>query len=125
MTNQHPITPPPELRRQWLDNDDFPFVAGTNDLLSIAKDRLNSVMDQAAQWGADQELEACCEWLREFHQSKRPGGTENLRRSRRPKPPSLKEQALEQLRRVNAVLQFQATGGETSVIRRALEALDD
>ena len=42
-----------------------------------------------------------------------------------PKPPSLKEQALEQLRRVNAVLQFQATGGETSVIRRALEALDD
>ena len=63
MTMTNPITPPPELRRQWLDNDDFPFVAGTNDLLSIAKDRLNSVMDQAAQWGADQELEACVKWI--------------------------------------------------------------
>jgi hypothetical protein len=73
--------------------------------------------------GADQELEACCEWL-----DRRLFGRDEiaeLRDARRPKAPSLKEQALEQLRRVNAVLQFQATGGETSVIRRALEALDD
>jgi len=40
-----------------------------------------------------------------------------------PEPPSLKEQALEQLREVNAMLQFQTTGGETSAIRRALETL--
>ena len=42
-----------------------------------------------------------------------------------PEPPSLKEQALNQLREVNAMLQFQTTGGETSAIRRALEQLDD
>jgi hypothetical protein len=41
----------------------------------------------------------------------------------RPKPPTLKEQALEQLRKVNAMLQFYTTGGETSAIRKALEAL--
>jgi hypothetical protein len=45
--------------------------------------------------------------------------------ARRPKAPSLKEQALEQLREVQAMLQFQTTGGETSAIRRALEALPD
>ena len=44
---------------------------------------------------------------------------------RRPQPLSLKEQALEQLRKVNAMLQFQTTGGETSAIRRALEQLND
>ena len=127
MTNQHPITPPPELRRQWLDNDDFPFVAGTNDLLSIAKDRLNSVMDQAARWGADQELEACAQWV-EANFGQLP--THNLHQFRRPKAPSLKEQAFQ------ALCRFQAAEGHEScteeeivddfnTIRRALEALDD
>ena len=86
-----PITPPPELRRQWLDNDDFPFVDGTNNLLSITKDRLNSVMDQAANWGADQELEASVNWLIE---NQNPRWAVELRTARRPKPPSLAEQAL-------------------------------
>jgi hypothetical protein len=54
----------------------------------------NYLCTQAAQWGADQELEACCEWL-----AKKQGhsGTllfNALRAARRPKPPSLKEQAL-------------------------------
>ena len=113
MSNHSPITPPTELVQQWENR------------IFDEQENVDVLLIEAYKAGADQELEACCEWLREFHQSKRPGGTENLRRSRRPKPPSLKEQALEQLRRVNAVLQFQATGGETSVIRRALEALDD
>jgi hypothetical protein len=117
MKQLYDITPPPELVKQWASELYGTTIASGGAAIYVAT--------KAARWGADQELEACCEWLREFHQSKRPGGTENLRRSRRPKPPSLKEQALEQLRRVNAVLQFQATGGETSVIRRALEALDD
>jgi hypothetical protein len=115
MTNEHPITPPPEMRRQWLDNDDFPFVAGTNDLLSIAKDRLNSVMDQAARWGADQELEACCEWLAyEGHEHEHLA----LRAARRPKPPGLKEQALERLELAKKYV-------DVEPILRALEALDD
>jgi hypothetical protein len=40
-----------------------------------------------------------------------------------PVTPTLKKQALEQLREVNARMQFYTTGGETSAIRSALEAL--
>jgi hypothetical protein len=49
MTNEHLITPPPELVHQWVD------------MLSSRSDQ--AVFTMAAQWGADQELEACCEWL--------------------------------------------------------------
>ena len=122
---QHPITPPPELRRQWLDNDDFPFVAGTNNLLSITKDRLNSVMDQAANWGADQELEASVNWLIE---NQNPRWAVELRNARRPKPPSLKELALARtdaiLNDPNRALLIEVR--ETLELnRRALEQLDD
>ena len=77
------------------------------------------VATQAAQWGADQELEACAGCIAPADLD----AASRLRAIRRPKPPSLKEQALEQLCEVNAMLQFHTTGGETSVIRRALEAL--
>ena len=122
MTNQHPITPPPELRRQWLDNDDFPFVAGTNDLLSIAKDRLNSVMDQAAQWGADQELRACCDTLqRHAHWDL---AVFELMDDRRPKPPSLRKQAYDAL---DTYIYGEPDPKDKertyNTIRRALEAL--
>jgi hypothetical protein len=124
MTQTHPITPPPELRRQWLDNDHFPMVTGTHDLLSITRDRLNSVIDQAAQWGADQELEACCEWLAyEGHEHEHLA----LRAARRPEPPSLKEQALEALQFVDKKLDLPLHNHCNAIhtIRRALEALDD
>jgi hypothetical protein len=113
MKQLYDITPPPELVWEWTalaneqeDHEVWSFIA-----------------TQAARWGADQELEACCEWLREFHQSKRPGGTENLRRSRRPKPPSLKEQALKALTAIEG--DFNTVGDRADTIRRALEALDD
>jgi len=48
MTEQHPITPPPSVVQQWMD-------------LPLSEEESLVV---AAQWGADQELEACCEWLR-------------------------------------------------------------
>ena len=128
----NPITPPPELRRQWLDNDHFPMVTGTHGLLTITRDRLNSVIDQAAQWGADQELEACTEWVRE---RKFDGDGEvwswatSLRAARRPKPPSLKEQALAELEKVDMLWDTSEFGADTlsalDTIRRALEALDD
>ena len=76
MTNEHPITPPPELVHQWVD------------MLSSRSDQ--AVFTMAAQWGADQELEACCEWI----PKKTPWDAEQLRAARRPRPPSLKEQAL-------------------------------
>jgi hypothetical protein len=81
---------------------------------------------RAAQWGADQELEACCEWLvsegwfKYEHEA-----VEDLRAARRPKPPSLKEQALQAL----AEADLGSTEAEWSqrfdTIRRALEQLDD
>ena len=123
MNEPFSIVPPPELRRQWLDNDHFPMVTGTHELLSITKDRLNSVMDQSAQWGADQELEACITWLDEM-QLAGSGDIEVLRAARRPKPPSLKEQALLQLDTLNADLAMHGRGCDLSQIRRALEALD-
>ena len=118
MTQQHPITPPPELVQQWREQAPRCRDGG------IARE--DWLMTRAAQWGADQELEACCEWLvsepwfKYEHEA-----VEDLRAARRPKPPSLKELALEALAHIatgpnpTAFLDCQDT------IRRALEQLDD
>ena len=109
MTEQHPITPPPKLVQQWLED------SPEDNELGIA----GYIATQAARWGADQELEACCEYMQheDFH-----GFASELRAARRPKPPSLKEQALEAQQRM-------WNGGVTredwELVRRALEALDD
>jgi hypothetical protein len=113
MTNQHPITPPPELVEQWYDAcilegaityDEYKFAAF------------------AAQWGADQELEACCEWLERNYNYPRAGHP--LRLARRSEPPRLKEQALEALEALPTPA-GQVTADRLATIRRALEALDD
>jgi hypothetical protein len=78
----------------------------------------HAVFSIAAQWGADQELEACCEWLekeREHLGWAYRLNPQTIRAARRPKPPSLKEQALE---RCNDYID------PDGIIRRALEALD-
>jgi hypothetical protein len=46
------------------------------------------------QYGADQELAACCDWLAKY---RKPILAADLKYVRRPKPPSLKAQALEAL----------------------------
>ena len=71
MTDQHPITPPPELLQKWYDSKSDYWT----DIIC------------AAQWGADQELEACVELLSDLG-----GDGAMVRRYRRPKQPSLKEQ---------------------------------
>ena len=106
MTQDHPITPPPELVQQWMR-------AGNMDIAPFHLAR--ALATQAARWGADQELEACCEWT----EANNPGywdAHKALRAARRPKPPSLKEQALE---RCNDYID------PDGIIRRALEQLDD
>jgi hypothetical protein len=55
MTNQHPITPPPELVREWNQE-----ATGTH---FEPYGYSEFIANRAAKWGADQELEACCEWL--------------------------------------------------------------
>jgi len=99
MTNQHPITPPLELVHQWVE------------MLSSRSD--HAVFSLVAQWGADQELEACCEQLKMLTHT-----VEELRARRRPKLPTLKEQALDEL--ASAERLYPA---DWSTIRKALEAL--
>jgi hypothetical protein len=103
MTKQHPITPPPELVKKWLNEGRH------QDYCSASE----HAIAQAAQWGADQELEACAQWV-EANFGQLP--THNLHQFRRPKAPSLKEQALEALEDDDI---------DIYLIRRALEALDD
>jgi hypothetical protein len=109
-----PITPPPELLEHWEDQH---YEEGENyDVMLI----------QAYQAGADQELEACCEWLVEGAWFSPTGDClKGLRAARRPQPPSLKEQALEQLACIQTDLNKFGMGISTNTIRRALEALDD
>lgn len=107
----HLVTPPPELVQQWRTEG-----YGLPGTIS------EYVATRAAQWGADQELEACCEWIPKAT----PWDAEQLRAARRPKPPSLKEQALEQLDGIAAVFRM-SHGGDLvcDTIRRALEQLPD
>jgi hypothetical protein len=113
----HPITPPPELAAKWVaEIYNHPAVP----LHSITL----QLVERAAQWGSNQELEACCLWLRSKNILE--PAIDALRTDRRPKPPSLKEQALEQLDGIAAV--FRMTHGGNLVcdtIRRAIEALPE
>lgn len=88
MTDQHPITPPPELVQEWLAeiwHEGTPVRVAASDL---------HIATQAAQWGADQELEALCELLIADNWFALDGKCiTDLRATRRPKPKSLKEQA--------------------------------
>jgi hypothetical protein len=97
----HPITPPLELVHQWAD------------MLSSRSD--HAVFSLAAQWGADQELKACCEWVCTMF-----GGHETwpdkLRTARRLDPPTLKEQALALLE-----VELGLNVEDLDLLRRALE----
>lgn len=105
MTQQHPITPSPELIAKWASS-----MCGYY---------------EAACWGADVELEACCEVLaRELICDGKHVATD-LRAIRRPKPPSLKELAELALSELN--LTADPDGAELSrtqveLIRNTLKA---
>jgi hypothetical protein len=75
---------------------------------------------QAAQWGADQELEACCEWL---FMNGYDVTSARLCTARRPEPLSLKEQARVELDRLVALIPAEGALAMAEPIRRALEAL--
>lgn len=108
MTGQCPITPPPELVQQWIRE----------------RDGLEHIATQAARWGADMELEACCGLLRQLGFDV----VSDLRAARRPKPLTLKERALA---KTTAILDDPGRVLLTEVretlelTRRALEQLDD
>ena len=111
MTNQHPTTPPPELVESWILESDIP-----------GEDMCEGIATRAAQWAADQELEACCEWVSiQLNCTYQEHLVPHLRAARRPKLPSLKEQALAELAEWENVMYI----ASDSPIRRALEALPE
>ncbi len=115
------IIPPPELVREWLDTL---FDEGG---LGIDPHKLSTgLAARAAQWGSDQELEACCHY---FARDLRESLALELRAARRPKPMSLKEQALQALseavKMADDVPPEGICSGQADIIRRALEALPE
>ena len=114
MTNQQqPITPTPELVQEWWEST-IPNLPHT--------DVKTQLCIQAARWGADQELEACVEWLGDApvvyndNGDLHPGSY--LRDARR--SPSLKEQALALLDKAeNPSWDI----NDFSIVRQALETL--
>ena len=114
MTKQHPITPPPELVKEWIQEAD-----GGHD--PRWQEYEQDIANRAAQWGADQELEACCEWVDYNCPSVGDHDLEiALHAARRPKPPSLKQQALRA-----AHVELDPEGKNGSLIIRALKALPE
>jgi hypothetical protein len=126
--NNHPITPPPELVEQWCYED--------GDEIMTSPRWYQRLCAKSARWGADQELEACCEWLDDFlwvvqpnHQVHPmvPKGAQ-LRAARRPEPPSLKEQAkfaAAVLRSPDETCSIAELQQHWHTICNALEQLDD
>jgi hypothetical protein len=104
MTNN--IYPPDHLLRKW------------EELIIDEEQNVDVVLYEAFQAGADQELEACCADIHTLYGKLR---AEQFRAARRPKPPSLKEQALEALNRMDQL----PTAQDQQIIRRALEQLND
>jgi hypothetical protein len=125
--DKHPITPSPELVEEWAT------VNGTHyeDLATLCR----QVAIQAAQWGADQELDACCEWFQEFYKTESwvKHDLKHFRAARRPKPPSLKEEALKGFDTIASIVLDEYSGTTfyekykkvTDTVIRALEALPE
>ena len=114
MTDHHPITPPSELAAAWVaeiyGDPAIPLHPITLQL-----------MERAAQWGADQEMEAC---LAEVSFLTYRALADRIRAARRPKPPSDKEQARKLLECYGAS-GVKLTADQCDTILRALEALPE
>jgi hypothetical protein len=89
MTQHNSIEVPDELVHSWWPSEGYYERDGD----------LNILADKAAQWGADQELAACCDWLRENADESDKELWDSLavelREARRPKAPTLNEIALQ------------------------------
>lgn len=118
-TEQHPITPPPELMEQWRDRWIDDAAEDNTQDLGIRPSFMVHIATQASRWGADQELHALLAWLRVHHYDNL---ASDLLAARRPKPPSLVEQALEAHERMWI---GGTTDADWALIRVALERLQE
>lgn len=102
MTN-HPITPPPGMVNEWVR------------MLEFLPDK--QVFSLAAQWGADTQLQMDADWV--TMQTSNQMSAEHLKAEMRPKPPSLKEQALLVLEDMSYI-----DSAHYNIIRKALEGIN-
>ena len=89
MTSQLPTTPSPELVASLRSS-------APHGIRDAGVTREHWLIEHAYAAGADQELEACCEWVRSMFGGY-PTWADELLSARRPKPPSLKKQAYDAL----------------------------
>jgi hypothetical protein len=126
MTEQHPISVPQELVQEWASESlatqslcNRAAQWGADQQLKLDAEQIA----QAYQTGADQELKACCEWLDFYAASSE---ARDLRTARRPKPPSLKEQAYAALDTyIYGNPDHRDKQNTYNTIRKALEQLND
>lgn len=109
--NNHPITPPPELVRQWARYQGF----------ESPEVLWRQIATQAARWGADQQLEMDATWV--ALQTSNQMSYKRLIAEMRPKPLSLKLQALEALK--HAEDGWRPIPADCEIIRCALESLPE
>ena len=120
---QHPITPPPELVEQL--RNDAPH--GIRDA-GVTRERQLAIAAYRA--GADAEHEATCELLDINGCSSK--WIDMLRTARRPKPPSLAEEALDALRSMridpvilNGIIVNEHLIDQYNIMHRALKRLQE
>ena len=116
MTTELMFTPPTsDLIRQWMGK------AGAYQ--QEEWDYEVNLVTQAAEWGyqqgANAELDECCKWLPNLP----PWSADDLRKHRRPKPPSLKELNLKHLEVMERDGHYLPE--IIADLRRALESLPD
>jgi hypothetical protein len=112
MAQQH--TPPPELRARWRQEAPRYRDGGVG--------REDWLIDSAAEWGADQQVETICKRLEYlgWHSA-----VQDIRAAYCTKPPSLKEEALATLQRISKdsyPCSYQ-DDGDWDTIRRALKSI--
>ena len=95
---EHLITPPPGLVEQWKNLPEYTDGRRKMIMVTLSRERLLAIAAQAAQYGADQELEACEKYWMTHGIS--PQGVVAMRYARRPQPPSLKETLLARVARI-------------------------
>jgi hypothetical protein len=105
------ITPPPELIGRWEEDWHHSKVKHI--------ELEDHIANEAAQWGANQELTECLRYASDNGLS-----ATRMRETRRPKLPSLKERSLQLLQTYNTS-GVMLTADQVTTIRLALEALDD
>ena len=106
------LIPPPELVQEWRRTAPHP---------SNEREHYHFIATSAAQWGADQELEACREWLNGGGYA---GTGTSLRTARRPKPQSLAEEARVHLNQLINAIGHEGALAMAEPIRHALDALE-